>query len=82
MSRNAGHLLRRFRDKNGLSQVAMASRIGITGTMVYLYERGKASPGERTKLDIASATGGAVPVSSWPIHARGPGRPRKAAKSA
>jgi len=36
--------LRKRRDKTGLTQRAIAEKIGVTSQMIYLYESGKIKP--------------------------------------
>lgn len=50
------HPLRRYREKEGLSQEALAERLGVTGMTVYRWEAGKRLPREKHWPKIKAVT--------------------------
>ncbi len=50
-------LLREWREANGLSQAALAARIGIKGTQIYSYEKGIKTPSVETREKLIRETG-------------------------
>ena len=62
-------LLRKWRDREKLTQPQAAERLGLNLVQVSKLERG-ATPGLRNALKIAKGTSGAVPVEAWAEMAR------------
>lgn len=50
-------LLREWRKVNGLSQAALAVRLGIAATQIYSYEKGKKTPSVETREKLIRETG-------------------------
>lgn len=57
--------LRRWREKAGLSQVALAEAIGGSQTCISHYESGFIRPDSTTREVIRAVTDGAVSPESW-----------------
>lgn len=58
-------LLLEWRTSKGISQVALAERLGVTQGYVSDLERGAKTPSGRLAAQIERETGGAVRASSW-----------------
>ena len=69
MLTRGARLLRRWRDRNKLSQPEAAALFGLNFMQVSRFERGCGVPGRVNSIKIESATGGAVPVESWSVAA-------------
>jgi len=54
------HPLRQYREKEGLSQEALAERLGVTGMTVYRWETGARLPRRKDWPKIENETGVSV----------------------
>lgn len=61
----ASRLLHEWRKSQGINAGTAAARLGISGSALSEYERGKRTPRITVALQIAERTGGAVPIDSW-----------------
>jgi transcriptional regulator with XRE-family HTH domain len=52
--------------ENGITQADFAAQIGVTQATVSKFCSGDIAPRPETAQKIARATGGKVPVESWP----------------
>jgi transcriptional regulator with XRE-family HTH domain len=71
---------RELRDRAGLSQEALARKVGVGVKAVYMWERGQRTPGLKTAARLADALGVTVGVlaGSEPMPAApGPKEPRR-----
>jgi len=57
--------LRKWRDRDGLTQVSAAARIGIDPWYFAKIERGRRVPGRSVSVAIERASAGAVDVADW-----------------
>ena len=64
--------LRRYQRANGLTQVALASRLGVTPAQVSMWLSGQRGPSLLTALQVQDRTGGLVPAASWKAKRRRP----------
>jgi len=62
---HAGDLLRKWREKKGLTQTDAAKLLGMAQGVLSSYESGEREPSVGRALEIAKRTRGAVPVESW-----------------
>lgn len=61
----AGALLKRWREKKGLSQTAAARILDMKQGVLSSYESGEKMPSVVRALEIAKKTRGEVPVETW-----------------
>lgn len=66
----ANERLRSWMTENGITQVTLAKRIGVSQASIAFYLLGNTTPRLDIQQKIADATEGAVPVSSWPVFKR------------
>lgn len=73
----ASVLLVRWRKQAGIIQEVAAKAVGVTQATWSGYESGRQVPRTEKALEIATLTGGAVPVTSWiePAEAAGDEEP-------
>jgi DNA-binding XRE family transcriptional regulator len=58
-------LLRKFRERAGLTQLEVGTALAVSGVTVCLWEKGTYVPKAHHRDRIALWTGDAVPVSAW-----------------
>lgn len=71
-------MLKRWREGAELTQAEAARRLGVSQAAWSEYEKGEKTPRVDKASDIATLTGGAVPMEAWAEQERR----RKAAKKA
>jgi transcriptional regulator with XRE-family HTH domain len=72
---NAVSCLKKYQRENGLTQDALAARLGVTPSMVSLWLARKRGPSLATALQIEARTGGAVMATGWGKRKRRAKRP-------
>ncbi len=60
-----GELLRKWREREGISQQRAAALLGLNQSSVSDYESGNQTPRIDQIVTIYSATAGAVPMEAW-----------------
>jgi transcriptional regulator with XRE-family HTH domain len=58
-------MLRKFRERAGLSQAAVGDALAVSGVTVCLWEQGVYLPSHPNRERIALWTGGNVPANAW-----------------
>lgn len=61
---DAHHPLKRWRDKNGLTQAELAMKLGIGGSQISMIEAGRRGASVETAVKIVKLTKGNVPLES------------------
>ena len=64
-SMRAPELLKAWRERNGLTQSALAERVCVRQPTLSEYEKGRRTPGVEIAFRIERVTEGAVPAVAW-----------------
>ena len=72
--------MKTYREQIGLTQVEMATRLGVQQPFYSLIERGLRLPSARLIGKIAEVTDNAVPVTAWFDHVQSRGNAADAAQ--